>query len=103
MVNWQVTAKTIHCDAVDDEVTIMVYKDWSTKCTGIQKYTDSREDQVNLVKKSLRLRRSLECEGVQCSRITEYQQQLQYEEAMKQQPMPSPVIDNLEAETANNE
>ncbi len=29
---WQITATTIHCDLVDDFVTIMVYKDWSTKC-----------------------------------------------------------------------
>ena len=25
--NWQVTAITIYCDAVDDEVTIMVYNE----------------------------------------------------------------------------
>ncbi len=34
MVNWQVTATTIICDATGDEVTIMVYKDGSLKCTG---------------------------------------------------------------------
>ena len=26
MVNWQVTATTIYCDAVDDEITLLVYK-----------------------------------------------------------------------------
>jgi hypothetical protein len=29
--DWQITATTIYCDAVDDDVTIIVYKDWSTK------------------------------------------------------------------------
>ena len=28
-------------DAVDDEVTILVYKDWITKCTGYKKYVES--------------------------------------------------------------
>jgi hypothetical protein len=32
--DWQLTATAIYCDAVDDDVTIIVYKDWSTKCTG---------------------------------------------------------------------
>ena len=103
MVDWQVTATTIHCDAVDDEVTIMVYKDWSTRCTGFQKYSESREERVNLVRKSLQLRRTLECEGNRCTRLVEYRQQLQDEEAMKQRSIPSPDTDNSETETATDE
>jgi len=38
---WQVTATAIYCDAVDDEVTILVYKDWSTERTGYKKYVES--------------------------------------------------------------
>ena len=53
MVDWQITATTIYCDAVDDEVTILVNKDWSTRCTGMRKYSESREESINLVKKSL--------------------------------------------------
>jgi hypothetical protein len=34
----KLTAKTVYCDAVDDDVTIMVYKDWRTKCTGYEKF-----------------------------------------------------------------
>ena len=31
VVNWQVTATTIYCDAVDDDdVRIVVNKDWTT-------------------------------------------------------------------------
>ena len=91
------------CEAVDDEVTIMVYKDWSTKCTGVQKYTESREEQVNLVRKSLKLRRSLECEGNRCTRLVEYRQQLQDEEAKKNRSIPSPDTNNSEAETVADE
>lgn len=34
MVDWRVTATTIYGDAVDDDVTVLVYEDWSTRCTG---------------------------------------------------------------------
>jgi hypothetical protein len=36
----RLTAKTIYCDAVDDDATIIVYKDWRTKCTGYDKYSE---------------------------------------------------------------
>jgi hypothetical protein len=38
MANWQITATTIDCDAVADEVTIIVYKNGSVKCTWFSKY-----------------------------------------------------------------
>ena len=103
MVDWQVTATTIHCDAVDDEVTIMVYKDWSAKCTGVRKYTESREEQITLVRKSLQLERELECEGMQCTRITEYKQKLRDEEALKMQPIPCPPDVSEEIESSKDE
>jgi len=84
MVDWQVTATTIYCDAVDDEVTILVYKDWSVRCTGRDKYTTSRDMQLELVKKSLQQRRSLECQGLGCDRISEYKRKLIVEEAAKE-------------------
>jgi len=83
MVNWQVTATTVFCDAVDDEVTIMVYKDWSVKCTGHDKYTKSRDAEFQLVKRSLQLRRTLQCEGLECERVTRYKEKLAAEEAGK--------------------
>jgi hypothetical protein len=103
MVDWQVTATTIHCDAVDDEVTIMVNKDWSAKCTGVRKYTESREEQVNLVRKGLQLRRTLECEGVGCTHIIEYQQKLRDEEVSKNQSTSAPVVTSEEIEPSKDE
>jgi len=103
MVDWQVTAKTIHCDAVEDEVTIMVYKDWSGKCTGNEKYTTSREAQLSMLKRSLQLRRTLECEGLRCTRIAEYKQQLQDEEAMKRRPRHASVTAPEDAEPVTDE
>ena len=103
MIDWQVTAKTIHCDAVEDEVTIMVHQDWSTNCTGFHKYTESREEQLNLVRKSLEMRLSLECEGVLCTRIAEYKLKLQDEEGMERQPAPGPAAASQDGEPTSDE
>ena len=84
MVNWQVTATTIYCDAVDDEVTLMVYKDGSIKCTGYDKYREPGKETVNTLKrKSKQLNHKLECEGLECSRATQYREKLFAEEATR--------------------
>ena len=82
MVNWQVTATTICCDAVDDEVTLMVYKDGSTKCTGYEKYRQPNKETSKLLeRKSKQLNRKLECEGQECYRVIQYKEKLFAEEA----------------------
>jgi len=82
MVNWQVTATTIYCDAVDDEVTLMVYKDGSAKCTGYEKYCNpSKEISKLLERKGKQLNRKLECEGLECYRVIQYKEKLFAEEA----------------------
>ena len=84
MVNWKVTATTIYCDAVDDEVTLMVHKDGSAKCVGYQRYGKPDKDTLNLLKKkSQQLKRHLECEGAECYRVTEYRDKLFAEEARR--------------------
>ncbi len=84
MVNWQVTGTTIYCDDVDDEVTILVYKDWSVKCTGYKEYGKPSKDTTNLLKKKSRqLKRRLECAGPECHRAIQYKEKLLSEEAKK--------------------
>lgn len=74
MTDWQVTATTIYCDAVDDDVTIMVYKDRSTTCTGYKKYGEGldKETAKILKKKAKRLGRNPGCEGPLDYRVTDY-------------------------------
>ena len=81
--DWQVTATSINCDAVDDDVTIMVYKDWSTKCTGYKKYGENikREAAKELKRRGRRLGRKLKCEGPECPRVIGYKDKLFAEEA----------------------
>ena len=82
MVNWQITATTIYCDAVDDEVTLLVHKDWSVKCTGYWKYGESSKEMLNLLKrKSKQLKRRLECVGGECRQVIQYKEKLLAEEA----------------------
>ena len=81
MVNWQVTATTIYCDAVDADVTLIVNKDRSAKCTGYKKYCGpGKEISKLLEKKGKQLGRKLECEGTECSRVTQYRDKLFAEE-----------------------
>ena len=42
MTDWEITATTVYCDAVDDEVTLIVYRDGTIKCTGHQKYATGK-------------------------------------------------------------
>ncbi len=36
--DWEITATTVFCDTVSDEVTLMVYADGACKCTGSRKH-----------------------------------------------------------------
>ena len=84
MADWQVTATTIHCDAVDDEVTVLVYHDFSTRCTGYNRYVKpSKEIGALLRKKSRKSGRELKCEGLECSRVIRYRDKLVDEEKRK--------------------
>jgi hypothetical protein len=82
MTDWQTTAKTIFCDAVDDEVTILVFKDFSVHCTGYKKYTELNDITLNIIKaKSSKLKQPLKCEGEGCRRVLEYQERIRAEES----------------------
>ena len=82
MTTWQVTAKAIYCDAVEDDVTILVNPDGSTKCTGYQRYVEGANLQsaAILKNKSRLLGRQVKCEGPLDIRVTSYRDLLMAEE-----------------------
>ena len=86
MVDWQVTAVTINCNSIAEEVTIIVKRDWSVQCTGFQKLTVSRRARLELVNRSLTMKRVLDCKGIQCPQIAAYIQKLQSEENQQAGP-----------------
>jgi hypothetical protein len=63
-----------------------VKNDWSAQCTGFDKYTTSKKASLELTKRSLNMKRVLDCKGMQCHQITAYIQKLQSEESQKVSP-----------------
>jgi hypothetical protein len=88
MSDWKVTAGTINCRAVADEVTIIVKNDWSVQCSGFDKLKNSRRAQLQMVERSLDLKRTLDCKGMQCKQISDYLEKLQAEENPKSTSVP---------------
>ncbi len=78
MTDWQLTATTIFCEDVNDEVTIMVYKDGRTKCTGYDIYI--KQESLSSVSKS---GNTPQCHGPICHRVTEYKDRIFSEESPK--------------------
>jgi hypothetical protein len=77
MADWVVTATTIYCDAVDDEVTLIVSRDGTLKCTGYQKYSKPDKETARALKvKGKRSGKQPRCEGLECKRATQYRDKL---------------------------
>lgn len=68
------TTTTIHCNAVDDDVTIIIYKNWTTKCSGYTKYVENVNPETveMLKKKAQQMRITLRCKGPKDCRVTDY-------------------------------
>ena len=82
-MDWKVTAYTIECPAVAEEVTVTVKNDWTVQCSGFAKYGNSRKANIALLKRSLDMKLNLECKGLNCKQITDYIQKLKDEESLK--------------------
>jgi hypothetical protein len=85
VVDWQVTATTIYCDAVDDDVTLIVDKDWNVMCTGFKKYSVNLDKATAraLKQRSHKLGKGLKCEGPLDYRVTDYRDKLKAQEKSK--------------------
>lgn len=78
--NWQTTATTIHCNLVDELVTIMVNRDWTTKCVWYRRYKQkAMENKKQKFSKEIKARLE-KCSGPDCSLAIEYRDKLIREE-----------------------
>ena len=78
---WQVTATTVRCELVDDFVTIMVNKDWSTRCAWYGRYkAGAVGNKKNKPDKKI-LQKMEKCTGPDCSYVSEYRNKLISEES----------------------
>jgi hypothetical protein len=75
--DWEITATTVYCDAVDDEVTLLIYADGTSRCTGRQKYAKPDKETSRAIKnKSRRQGKQLGCSDNDCSRVSQYRDSL---------------------------
>jgi hypothetical protein len=68
--DWEITATTVYCDAVSDEVTLLVYADGACKCTGSRKYTAGGK------KTRSKNKPSGTCSEVDCVTLRQYRDRL---------------------------
>ena len=82
MVDWQVTATTIYCDAVAADVTLMVDADGGVRCAGMLKYLEQTTPNIQrqLKQRSRQQKRPLGCEGAACQRMATYRDRIFAEE-----------------------
>ena len=81
MADWTITATTIYCDGVEDEVTLIVKSDGTVQCTGYNRYGRPAGETARQMKiMSRQAGKQLECEGLECSRIALYLDKLRAEE-----------------------
>ncbi|HAS04508.1 MAG TPA: hypothetical protein DCR71_01930 [Dehalococcoidia bacterium] len=75
MTDWQLTATTIFCEDMNDEVTVILYKDGKTRCTGYDFFARMSADP-----KSKKALSGLKCDGPVCHRVSAYKEKIFSEE-----------------------
>jgi hypothetical protein len=77
---WQITATTVKCDVIDEAVTLMVNRDWTTRCIWYQRYKQkSIEDKKQKFERKFKLKIA-ECTGPDCPLAIGYRDKLIQEE-----------------------
>ena len=77
---WRITATTIHCEMVDDQVTIMVNGDWSCKCTWWDKYKRIAGEEPGRKFTKVIKQKIPKCQGPDCRYVIGYRDRLIGEE-----------------------
>ena len=68
MSNWQLTATTVFCDTTGGEVTIIVYKNGQSKCTGVAAASKTKKATA------------LSCSAENCKQVSAYKAKLDADE-----------------------
>ncbi|MCJ7605895.1 MAG: hypothetical protein MUO19_07690 [Dehalococcoidales bacterium] len=73
MADWEITATTVYCEAVDDEVTLLIDFGGTTTCTGQQRFDCPDKENARLLEEKTRQAgRVLTCAGTDCTIISQY-------------------------------
>ena len=77
MADWEITATTIFCEDVEDEVTLMVSGNGTIKCTGRQKYArPGKETTREMKNRSQQWGKPIKCLEDDCPRLPLYRDRL---------------------------
>ena len=81
--NWEKTAISLRCDYIDDFVTVMVNREWLTKCAWYLKYKlSATKENKQKIDKTIKGRID-KCVGPDCPVVTKYRDKLTEEERGK--------------------
>jgi hypothetical protein len=75
MNDWEITATTVYCDAVNDEVTLIIHRDGTARCTWQQKHAVNN-NKGPAGKKNTRQDKHHACQGADCPRVIRYRDSL---------------------------
>ena len=73
--NWQVTATTLQCEYVGDAVTIMVDKDWTTRCAWYHRYKQKALEDGKKFDRVIKMKIA-KCLGHECPLALKYRDKL---------------------------
>jgi hypothetical protein len=77
MVDWQVTATTIYCESVDDEVTLIIKSDGSLTCSGRQRFEKPGKEADKVLKQKSKITgKQLKCTGDSCASLKQYRDKM---------------------------
>jgi hypothetical protein len=82
--DWEITATTVYCEAVDDEVTLIIYADGTSSCTGRDQYIKpDKETSRSMKKNSRRQGKLLACRDSDCTIVSDYRDNILSGESKK--------------------
>ncbi|MBI4334094.1 MAG: hypothetical protein HY673_22760 [Chloroflexi bacterium] len=75
MASWQITLTTVYCESTRSEVTIIVNRDLTARCTGCEEAPPGEPGPRHTNRENL-----AGCEGPECRLVVEYREKLLGEE-----------------------
>ncbi len=78
--DWQITATTLNCESIHEAVTLMVDRDWTTRCAWYRRYKQKAlENKKQKFERKIKLKLA-ECAGPDCPLAISYRDKLIKEE-----------------------
>ncbi len=81
MMDWEITSTTFRCDDVKEDVTLLVLKDMSVKCSGHGQYEKNKKCLTErFLRSKSEKQRERTCKGLNCPMVIAYKDRILWEE-----------------------